>query len=101
MIHDTVLQMTDQVRQWLEYASYILPKPEGKTLTTWWAGINDCSHMLNNATVSRTPLGSFELPAYSNDFSRLQTMTLSLTLTSKPSSTWWYVLDTAKAFLGN
>ncbi|KAF5360357.1 hypothetical protein D9756_004688 [Leucocoprinus leucothites] len=50
--HDTVLQMSEQVRQWIKYASYILPKPEGQTLTTWWAGINDCAHMLNNKTIT-------------------------------------------------
>ncbi|KAJ3566034.1 hypothetical protein NP233_g7254 [Leucocoprinus birnbaumii] len=50
--HDTGLQMSDQVRQWLEYGSYVLPKPAGQTLTTWWAGINDCTHMLNNETIT-------------------------------------------------
>lgn len=44
--------MKDQVQQWLDYAADILPRPAGKTLTVWWAGINDCSHACNNETVS-------------------------------------------------
>lgn len=49
---NTTVQMVDQVRLWRDYAADLLPRPEGKTLTTWWTGINDCTHISNNISIT-------------------------------------------------
>ncbi|KAJ8691763.1 hypothetical protein PTI98_011298 [Pleurotus ostreatus] len=50
--HDFTVPLTDQVKQWLNFASKVLPRPPAETLTAWWIGINDTGDTLNNATIT-------------------------------------------------
>ncbi|KAF7768242.1 CAZyme family CE16 [Agaricus bisporus var. burnettii] len=54
---NTTVQLEDQVQQWVDYAADVLPRPHGKTLTLWWTGINDCTNICKNATI--TDIDSF------------------------------------------
>ncbi|KAJ3825073.1 hypothetical protein F5878DRAFT_229673 [Lentinula raphanica] len=50
--HDFTTSLVEQVGQWVEYASNVLPHPSDETLTFWWIGINDTGDTLNNATIT-------------------------------------------------
>ncbi|KAF9468508.1 hypothetical protein BDZ94DRAFT_1287020 [Collybia nuda] len=50
--HNYTIPLVDQVKQWVTYASTIIPHPVGETLTTWWIGINDTGDTINNATIT-------------------------------------------------
>ncbi|KAJ3769573.1 hypothetical protein FB446DRAFT_781078 [Lentinula raphanica] len=50
--HDFTTSLVEQVAQWVEYASNVLPHPSDETLTFWWIGINDTGDTLNNATIT-------------------------------------------------
>ncbi|KAJ7147031.1 hypothetical protein C8R43DRAFT_1129820 [Mycena crocata] len=50
--HDYTVPMVQQVNQWLDYASKVIPHPGGQTLTAWWIGINDTGDTLGNASIS-------------------------------------------------
>ncbi|KAJ3921154.1 hypothetical protein F5877DRAFT_36602 [Lentinula edodes] len=49
--HDFTTSLVEQVAQWTEYASDVLPHPENETLTFWWIGINDTGDTMNNASI--------------------------------------------------
>jgi hypothetical protein len=44
------LNSSDQVNQWVTYASKVIPHPVAETLTAWWIGINDTGDTLTNAS---------------------------------------------------
>ncbi|KAF9476538.1 hypothetical protein BDN70DRAFT_914472 [Pholiota conissans] len=47
-----IIPLVDQVKQWISFAADIIPHPHGKTLTTWWIGINDTGDTVTNATIT-------------------------------------------------
>ncbi|KAF7768606.1 CAZyme family CE16 [Agaricus bisporus var. burnettii] len=49
---NTTVEIDEQVQQWADYAADILPRTEGKTLAVWWAGINDCTTICKNETIT-------------------------------------------------
>ncbi|KAJ3895479.1 hypothetical protein GG344DRAFT_85942 [Lentinula edodes] len=49
--HNFTTSLVEQVAQWTEYASDVLPHPENETLTFWWIGINDTGDTMNNASI--------------------------------------------------
>ncbi|KAJ6559118.1 hypothetical protein DFH09DRAFT_519937 [Mycena vulgaris] len=53
--HDFTISLTNQVNQWLTYASKVIPHPAGETLVSWWIGINDTGDTLNNASITDFP----------------------------------------------
>lgn len=50
--HDFTVPLVDQVKQWIVYASAVIPHPPRETLTAWWIGINDTGDTVDNHTVS-------------------------------------------------
>ncbi|KAF9267349.1 hypothetical protein L218DRAFT_682945 [Marasmius fiardii PR-910] len=50
--HDFTLQLVEQVDQWVQYASDVIPHPENETMTAWWIGINDTGDSFNNASIA-------------------------------------------------
>ncbi|KAF9019018.1 hypothetical protein BDZ89DRAFT_1093987 [Hymenopellis radicata] len=44
------IPLMDQVRQWVSFASSVIPHPERETLTVWWIGINDCVDPTKNTS---------------------------------------------------
>lgn len=50
--HDFTIPLTNQVTQWLTYASKFIPHPASETLTAWWIGINDTGDTLGNASIT-------------------------------------------------
>jgi hypothetical protein len=46
--HNFTVPLIDQVKQYITYASYVLPHPKGRTLTAWWIGINDTGDTIGN-----------------------------------------------------
>jgi len=50
--HDYTIPLVDQVRQWVTYASKVLPHPSAETLTLWWIGINDTGDTVSNSSIT-------------------------------------------------
>ncbi|KAF5385666.1 hypothetical protein D9757_005474 [Collybiopsis confluens] len=50
--HNYTTSLVEQVAQWAEFASDVLPHPDNETLTFWWIGINDTGDSLNNASIT-------------------------------------------------
>ncbi|KAL0573786.1 hypothetical protein V5O48_008173 [Marasmius crinis-equi] len=50
--HDFTLQLVEQVDQWVQFASEVVPHPDNETLTAWWIGINDTGDSMNNASIT-------------------------------------------------
>jgi hypothetical protein len=48
--HNFTVPLVDQVTQYLDFASHVLPHPAGKTITAWWIGINDTGDVVNNVS---------------------------------------------------
>ncbi|KAK1224110.1 hypothetical protein PQX77_013053 [Marasmius sp. AFHP31] len=49
--HDYTLQLVEQVDQWVQYASDVIPHPENETLAAWWIGINDTNDSFGNSSI--------------------------------------------------
>ncbi|KAL0064800.1 hypothetical protein AAF712_008197 [Marasmius tenuissimus] len=49
--HDYTLQLVEQVDQWIQYASDVIPHPDNETLTAWWIGINDTGDSFGNSSI--------------------------------------------------
>ena len=49
--HPWTVPLVDQVAQWVQYASSIIPNPKNNTLIAWWIGINDTGDSTANDTV--------------------------------------------------
>ncbi|KAF9452975.1 carbohydrate esterase family 16 protein [Macrolepiota fuliginosa MF-IS2] len=63
--HNFTIPLVDQVTQWVDYGSDVVPHPPGETLTVWWIGINDTGDTNHNSTI--TDFASFwetEIQAY-------------------------------------
>ncbi|KAI0671001.1 hypothetical protein C8Q78DRAFT_830395 [Trametes maxima] len=54
--HNFTVDLVDEVKQWVAYASDIVPHPPAETLVAWWIGINDTGDTLNR---NDTGLDSF------------------------------------------
>ncbi|KAF9476547.1 hypothetical protein BDN70DRAFT_812120 [Pholiota conissans] len=50
--HNFTVPLVDQVQQWISFAADVIPHPAGKTLTTWWIGINDTGDTVTNTTIT-------------------------------------------------
>ncbi|KAI8986232.1 hypothetical protein BD414DRAFT_488049 [Trametes punicea] len=50
--HNFTVDLVDEVKQWVVYASDVLPHPPAETLVAWWIGINDTGDTLNNRTIT-------------------------------------------------
>ncbi|TRM64119.1 hypothetical protein BD626DRAFT_456576 [Schizophyllum amplum] len=62
--HDFTVPLVDQVYQWATYAADVLPHPAGKTLTTWWIGINDTGDTASNTTLDFGAFWEEEMSSY-------------------------------------
>ena len=49
--HNFTIDLVDEVKQWVSYASNVVPHPAAETLVAWWIGINDTGDTLHNTTV--------------------------------------------------
>jgi len=50
--HSFTVPLVDQVKQWLQYASDVIPHPAEETLTVWWIGINDTGDTVSNSSIT-------------------------------------------------
>ncbi|ESK90453.1 lysophospholipase a [Moniliophthora roreri MCA 2997] len=50
--HNFTIQLVEQVDQWVQYASDILPHPPDETMTFWWIGINDTGDTMHNTSIT-------------------------------------------------
>ncbi|KAH9889870.1 hypothetical protein C8Q73DRAFT_142326 [Cubamyces lactineus] len=50
--HNFTVDLVDEVKQWVQYASDVVPHPPAETLVAWWIGINDTGDTLNNQTIT-------------------------------------------------
>ncbi|KAF9013238.1 hypothetical protein BDQ17DRAFT_1386831 [Cyathus striatus] len=63
--HDFTVPLVDQVKQWVAFASNILPRPQGETLTAWWIGINDTGDTVTNSSITNfTDFWETEMTSY-------------------------------------
>ncbi|XP_006462773.1 hypothetical protein AGABI2DRAFT_119614 [Agaricus bisporus var. bisporus H97] len=63
--HDFTIPLVDQVTQWLEFASTVIPHPENETLTSWWIGINDTGDSNHNTSITDfTAFWEIEMQSY-------------------------------------
>lgn len=61
--HNFTVDLVDEVKQWVQFASHVVPHPAAETLVAWWIGINDTGDTLNRnvcAPASCSP----DRPAY-------------------------------------
>ncbi|KAI0755172.1 hypothetical protein C8Q80DRAFT_415991 [Daedaleopsis nitida] len=49
--HNFTVDLVDEVKQWVSYASNVVPHPAAETLVAWWIGINDTGDTLHNTTL--------------------------------------------------
>lgn len=45
--HNFTVDLVDEVKQWVQFASHVVPHPAAETLVAWWIGINDTGDTLN------------------------------------------------------
>ncbi|TFK80442.1 carbohydrate esterase family 16 protein [Polyporus arcularius HHB13444] len=50
--HNFTVDLVDEVKQWVAYASNVIPHPAAETLVAWWIGINDTGDTLHNTTLN-------------------------------------------------
>ncbi|KAK7056874.1 hypothetical protein VNI00_002591 [Paramarasmius palmivorus] len=50
--HDFAIQLVEQVDQWIQYASDVIPHPPNETMTFWWIGINDTGDTMHNSSIT-------------------------------------------------
>ncbi|KAI0350372.1 hypothetical protein OH77DRAFT_1431110 [Trametes cingulata] len=46
--HNFTVDLVDEVKQWVAYASDVVPHPPAESLVAWWIGINDTGDTLNS-----------------------------------------------------
>ncbi|KAL0573782.1 hypothetical protein V5O48_008169 [Marasmius crinis-equi] len=64
---DFVLQLVEQVNQWVQFASNVTPHPENETLVAWWIGINDTGDSMGNVSITDvTAFWEKEMDSYFN-----------------------------------
>lgn len=56
--HNFTVDLVDEVKQWVQFASHVVPHPAAETLVAWWIGINDTGDTLNRnvRATSRSPI---------------------------------------------
>ncbi|EIM85979.1 uncharacterized protein STEHIDRAFT_131659 [Stereum hirsutum FP-91666 SS1] len=64
--HNFSVQLVDQVKQWAQYASDVIPHPTGETMTAWFIGINDTGDVGSQNITDFDAFWEAEMTSYFN-----------------------------------
>ncbi|ETW81017.1 hypothetical protein HETIRDRAFT_240452, partial [Heterobasidion irregulare TC 32-1] len=63
--HNFTVDLVDQVNQWAQYASDVIPhKPNKSTMTFWWIGINDTNDVAGQNACNFNAFWNSEMDSY-------------------------------------